>query len=102
MLITRGEILEHADADHHVLEARERYEEKQMRWHGRLIRALRPYGDRSTSVGDAVYRAAVDHGIDPAGRGFDELTKLVVAAAEARAGARRGWPRPRQAASRLS
>ncbi len=68
MVVTREEILKHAEADHQVLEAARRYEEAQAQWHGRLIRAVRPYGDDSTSVGDAVRRAAVDLRIDAAGR----------------------------------
>ena len=86
VLVTREEVIEHAEADGRVLEAARRYEEKQAQRHERLIRALRPYGDRSTSVGDAVRRAASDLGIDATDRGFDELARLVVAAAEARAG----------------
>ena len=85
VLVTREEIIEHAEADGRVLEAAQRYERKQARWHGRLIAALRPYGDRTTSVGDAVRRAAADFGIDPAGLGFDQLAELVMVAAEAKA-----------------
>ena len=73
-------------------EAVQRYEEKQLQRHGRLIAALRPYGDRTTSVGDAVRRAAADLGVDATARGFDELANLVVAAAEARAGSREAEP----------
>jgi hypothetical protein len=43
--VTREEILEHAEADHRGLVAAERYAVRQAAWHGRLIRALRPYGD---------------------------------------------------------
>ena len=90
VLITREEILEHAEADHGVLEAAERYTERQSRWHGRLIRALRPYGNRGMSVGEAVRRAAQDLGIERNGRSFEEFAGLVVAAAEARDGAAAG------------
>ena len=83
MLVTREEIIEHAEADGRVLEAAQRYEEKQAQRHGRLIAALRPYGDRTTSIDDAVRRAAADLGIEADGCGFDELASLVVAAAEA-------------------
>jgi hypothetical protein len=34
------EILEHAEVDGRVLDADVRYEERQARWHGRLIGAL--------------------------------------------------------------
>ncbi len=51
VLVTREEIREHAEADHRVLVSADRYAETQARWHGRLIRALRPYSDDSTSVG---------------------------------------------------
>jgi len=64
VLVTRDDILQHADDNGRVLDAAERYAEKQARWHGRLIRALRPYGDRSTSVGEAVQRTAQDLGIE--------------------------------------
>ncbi len=80
MVVTRQEIREHGEADHRVLEAAERYFERQVAWHGRLLRALRPYGDDSTSVGDAFRRAAADIGIDPAGRSLEDLAELVVAA----------------------
>ncbi len=83
VLVTRQEIREHGEADHRVLEAAAQYTERQMRWHGRLIRALRPYGDDSTSVGDAFRRADADIGIDPAGRSLEDLAELVGAAAEA-------------------
>ncbi len=46
VLVTRQEMPEHGEAAHRVLEAAERYTERQMRWHDRLIRALRPYGDQ--------------------------------------------------------
>lgn len=85
VLVTREEIIEHADADGRVLEAALRYEERQARSHGRLIAALRPYGDRTTSVDDAMRRAAADLGIEADGRGFHQLASLVVVAAEARA-----------------
>jgi hypothetical protein len=39
-VVTPEEILQHAEADHRVLEAAERYAERQARWHGHLIRAL--------------------------------------------------------------
>ena len=87
VLVTREEILEHADADRCVLDADVRYQERHARWHGRLISALRPYGDRSTSVGEAVERAARDLGIERNGRSFEEFAGLVVASAEARDGA---------------
>ncbi len=48
-----------------------------MRWHGRLIRALRPYGDDSTSVGEAVRRAAADLGVVADGCSFEEIAGLV-------------------------
>jgi hypothetical protein len=73
VLGTREEIVEHAEADRRALEAAQRYEEKQLRWHRRLSAALRPYGDRTTSVGDAVRQAAADLRIDATDRGFDEL-----------------------------
>jgi hypothetical protein len=76
VLVTLEEILEHGDANHWVLAAAERYDEKQAEWHGR--------------VGEAVRRAAGDLGIDPTGRSFDELMRLVVAAAEARGAAPAG------------
>lgn len=66
-----------------MLEAAERYAEKQARGHGRLIRALQPDGDRSTSFGEAVRRAAQDLGIERNGQSFEEFAGLVVAAAEA-------------------
>ena len=56
--MTREEIIEHAEADGRVLEAAQRCEEKRARRHGRLIAALRPYGDRTTSVGDGARRVA--------------------------------------------
>ena len=84
MAVTREEILEHTKADGRVLEAAQRYSAKQTAWHGRLIRALRPYGDRSTSIGQAVQRAAQGLGIERNGRTFEEYAGLVVAAAEAR------------------
>ena len=59
-------------------------------WRRRLIRALRPYGDRSTSVGEAVERAARDLGVERNGRSFEEFAGLVVAAAEARSGVSAG------------
>jgi alkanesulfonate monooxygenase SsuD/methylene tetrahydromethanopterin reductase-like flavin-dependent oxidoreductase (luciferase family) len=62
-----------------------RYGERQARRHGRLIAALRPYGDNTTPVADAVRRAAADFGIDPAGLSFDRLAELVMVAAEAKA-----------------
>ena len=62
----------------------ERYAERQSPWHGRLIHALRTYGDDSTSVGDALRRAAADLGVGADGRGFEAVAELVVAAAEAR------------------
>jgi hypothetical protein len=69
------------------MEAAKQYNGKHLRWHERLIRPLRPYGDRGTSVGDAVRRAASDLGIEAAGRGFDALAEMVMAAAEAKGGA---------------
>jgi hypothetical protein len=74
-------------ADHRVLEAAARYTERRVAWHRRLIHALRPYGDRSTSLGEAVRRAARELGGEQAGRSFEEFAGLVVAAAEARNGA---------------
>jgi hypothetical protein len=90
VLVTRGDILEHAYHDGRVLEAADRYAARQARWHARLIRALRPYGDRSTSVGEAVRPAAQDLGIEQGGRSFEEFAGLVVAAMEARGGAAAG------------
>ena len=90
VLVTREEILEHADADRRVLDADVRYEEGQASWHRRLIRALQPYGDRSTSVGEAVERAARDLGVERNGRSFEEFAGLVVAAADVRGGAAAG------------
>ena len=90
VLVTREQIIEHAEADGRVLEAARRYEERQARRHGRLIAALRPYGDRTTSVGDALRRAAQDLGIKRNGRSFEEFAGLVVAAVEARDGAEDG------------
>jgi hypothetical protein len=89
VLVTHDDILEHTDNDGRVLEAAGRYAAKQARWHDRLIRALRPYGDRSTSVGEAVRRAAQDLGIEQGGRSFEEFAGLVVAAAGAQDGAAR-------------
>jgi len=57
---------------------------------GRLIRVLRPYGDRRTSVSEAVRRTARDLGVEQGGRSFEEFVGLVVAAAEARDGAAAG------------
>ena len=54
-------------------------EEKQARRHGRLIRALRPSGDDSASVRDAVRQAAADLGIKTDGRGFGALAEVEVA-----------------------
>ena len=54
-----------------------------------MIRALRPYGDDSTSVGDALRRAAADLGIEADGRA-GALAEMVMAAAEARGGAAAG------------
>jgi hypothetical protein len=45
--------------------------------HGRLIRALRPHGDDSTSVGEAVRRAAAELGLEADGRGFEDLAGLM-------------------------
>jgi hypothetical protein len=53
---------------------------------GGLLRALRPYGDRSTSVGEAVQRCTGPG--HRAGRAeFEEFAGMVMAAAEARQGA---------------
>lgn len=60
VLVTREEIRKHAEADHRVLEAAERYAGRRARWHGRLVRALRQHGDDGTSLGDALRRAAAD------------------------------------------
>ncbi len=49
VLVTHEKVREHAEADHRVLEAAERYSARQARWLGRLLRALRPYGDDSTT-----------------------------------------------------
>jgi len=84
VLVTREEILEHDDADRRVLEAAQQYQDQQMRWHRRLSHALQPYGDRNTSVGEAVRRAARDLGIEQGERSFEEFAELVVADAEAR------------------
>jgi hypothetical protein len=54
--VTHEEILEHVLADHGALEAAERFTGRQIRWHGRLIRALRPYGDRIKSVDSGIVR----------------------------------------------
>ena len=61
------------------MEAATRYSERQVRWHERLIRALRPHGDDGTSVGDALCRAAADLRIEAGGRGFEAPAELVVA-----------------------
>jgi hypothetical protein len=82
ILVTRDEILEHAKDDARVLDAANGYSERQAAWHGRLIRALQPYGAGSTSVGEAVRRAAQDLGIEQGERSFEEFAGLVVAAAE--------------------
>lgn len=74
--------LEHADADRRVLEAAERFAARQAPWHGRLIRALRPYGDYSTSVGEALCRAAADLGGRRGRARFRRWAGAVVAAAE--------------------
>jgi hypothetical protein len=89
VFVTREEILRHAEADRRVLEATERYSARQPQWHGRLIRELRPYGDDSTSVGEAVRRTAADLGIDSAVRCFEAPAEVMVAAKEARGGRRR-------------
>jgi len=81
VLVTREEVARHGADDLRVLNFALRYDEAPMRWHERLIRALRRYGDRGTSVGEVPRRAAADHGIDAAGRGFEALAELVVAAA---------------------
>lgn len=86
VLVTREDILEHTEVDGRVGEADGRYEWRQARWYDRLRHALRPHGDRSTSVGEAVERAAQDLGIERNGRSFEEFAGLVVAAAEARHG----------------
>ncbi|TMC09175.1 MAG: hypothetical protein E6J41_11200 [Chloroflexi bacterium] len=90
VLVTCEEILEHAEADLRVMEAAQRYDEKQLRWHRRLVGALGPYGDDAPSVGEAVRRAAVDLGVEQGGRSFEEFADLVVAAAEARGTAAAG------------
>jgi hypothetical protein len=69
------------------LEAAERYAARKAVWHGRVIRALRPCGDGSTCVGDAVRWAAADLGVEAAGRSFEEIAGLVTVAVEARGGA---------------
>jgi hypothetical protein len=63
---------------------------RQAQRHEHLISALRPYGDRSTSIGEAVRHAAQDLGSEQAGRSFEDFAGLVVAAAEARHGATAG------------
>jgi hypothetical protein len=73
-----------------VLEAAQRHAASHARRRGRLIHALRPYVDRSTSVGEAMRSAAQDLGIEQDGRSFEEFAGLVVAAAEARHGAAAG------------
>ena len=75
--------LEPAEKTQSVLEAGERQSASQARQHRRLIRALRPSGDDSTSVGDAPRAAAADLGIEAGGRGFEALTGVVVAAVTA-------------------
>jgi hypothetical protein len=90
VIVTGEQILEHAEADLRVMEGAQRYNETQLRWHRRLILALRPYGDRGTSVGEAVRRAAQDLGIEQGGRSFEEFAGLVGAAVEARHGAMAG------------
>jgi hypothetical protein len=86
VVVTRDDILAHAEADQPVLEAAERFEEARADGLRRFRAALQPYGGPNTPVLDALHRAAADMGIDPAGRSFNELASLVVAAAEARAG----------------
>ncbi len=71
-----------------MLEDARRYAERQARSQGCPIRVLRPYGDDSTSVGDALRRWTL--GINVEGRSFDDLTLLVMAAAEAGGGATAG------------
>jgi hypothetical protein len=71
-LVRCEEILEHAEADQPALEAAEHH----ARWHGRLIRALRPYGDDSTSVGDALRWAPADLGGQADGGGFEALVPV--------------------------
>jgi len=48
--VTRQDSLQHAEADHRVLQAAERCVERRAAWRGRLIRALRPYVARHTSA----------------------------------------------------
>jgi hypothetical protein len=55
-----------------------------------VIRALRPYGDDSTSVGDALRRAAPGLGVEADGRSIHDLAERVVVAAEAEGGATAG------------
>jgi hypothetical protein len=90
VLVTREEILAQAEADLRVMEAAQRYNEKQLQWHRRLVGALGPYGGDTTSIGEAVRRAAQELGIEQGGRSFEEFAKLVVAAAEARPRATQG------------
>jgi RHS repeat-associated protein len=49
VLVTREEILEHADDGRRMLEAADRYAERETTWHGRLIRALRSWQSAPTS-----------------------------------------------------
>ena len=70
-----------------MLKAASTYAGRQARWHGRLMRAIAPYGDDSASVGEALHRAAADLWIEATGRTSEELAELVMAAAEARAAA---------------
>jgi hypothetical protein len=79
VLVTCEVILEHAEADQRVLEAAERYSVWHAAGHGRLVRALRLCGDDSTSVGDAVRRAAADLAVEADGRSFQEVAVRVVA-----------------------
>ena len=89
VLVTREEIIEHAEADGRVLEAAQRYEEKQLRYTG----ASSPHSGHTAT---APPPSATPFGGRPrtAGSrrmgGFEALAGLVVAAAEARAGSPAG------------
>jgi hypothetical protein len=87
VLVTPSEIREHGADDLRVLEAAYRYSGRQVRWHDRLLRAIAPYGDDSTSVAEALRRAAADLGVEAKGHTADELAELVMAAAETKAAA---------------
>jgi hypothetical protein len=99
--------MQHADAEHRVLEPAERYAEHQMRWHNPQIRACGRTETAVRPVGEAVQRAAQDLGTERHGQSFKEFAGLVITAAEARgraAAARPGgdgtaWRPPRHGGS---